>query len=440
MTDIAISVRNLSKKYRLYDSPQHRLKEALHPFRKRYHRDFWALRDVSFEVKRGETFGIMGVNGSGKSTLLQVVCGVLQPSEGEVQVNGRISALLELGSGFNPEFTGRQNVYMNGALMGFTKEEMDDRFEAIAGFADIGDFVDQPVKTYSSGMYVRLAFAAAINVNPDILVVDEALSVGDMFFQAKCMTRMRKMIDSGVTLLFVSHDALSVKSLCENAILLQRGIMIACDRAEKVTEQYFATKVAQDQMVIEIKEREEKTSLLRARIAKGTDKKETAFIDNMAFQKAALFERIQNGKARFVNVQLLDENESAMSCVAYGQTVMLRMAVEVKEDLHLLGCGYHIKDKNGVSIVNSNSSIEDRMLHSANKGDRYIIDWRFKMSLMEGQYNIACVLSVPLNIEVGEVDFCDYVPCALQFQMEKRKVSQLYGYVHWDNSVEITNI
>jgi ABC-type polysaccharide/polyol phosphate transport system ATPase subunit len=239
MSDIAISVRNLSKKYRLYDSPQHRLKEALHPFRKKYHRDFWALKDVSFEVKRGETVGLIGRNGCGKSTLLQLICGTLTPSEGEVVVKGRISALLELGAGFNPQFTGRQNLYMNGALLGFTKEQMDERYPMIAEFADIGDFIDQPVKTYSSGMYVRLAFAIAINVDPDILIIDEALSVGDALFQQRCIARIRAMIDSGVTMLFVSHSAETIRALCKNGIWLENGCTRMIDEAVKVSNAYL---------------------------------------------------------------------------------------------------------------------------------------------------------------------------------------------------------
>ncbi len=223
MNEIAISVKNLSKKYHLYDSPQHRLKEALHPFRKKYHREFWALRDVSFEVKKGESVGIIGKNGSGKSTLLQMLCGTLQPSEGNLWINGRISALLELGAGFNPEFTGRDNVYMNAALMGLTRKEIDERFDAIAGFADIGEFLEQPVKTYSSGMYVRLAFATAVNVDPDILIIDEALAVGDLRFQKKCKEKMNEFKERGITIVLVSHTMSDINTMCQRAIFLKKG-------------------------------------------------------------------------------------------------------------------------------------------------------------------------------------------------------------------------
>ena len=204
--DIAISVRNLTKSYRLFGHPGDRIKQFFSLGLKQYHREFTALKDVSFDIKKGETVGIIGRNGSGKSTLLQLICGILKPTTGTVQVNGRVSALLELGAGFNPEFTGRENVYFQGALMGFTEAQMDERFDEIAAFADIGEFIDQPVRTYSSGMFVRLAFAVAIHVDPDILVVDEALAVGDMAFQRKCFAQIDRLRAAGCTIALVTHD------------------------------------------------------------------------------------------------------------------------------------------------------------------------------------------------------------------------------------------
>ncbi|MBI3442008.1 MAG: ABC transporter ATP-binding protein [Proteobacteria bacterium] len=226
--DIAIRVSNLSKCYHLYDAPRDRLKQFVAPRlqrlvgqnAKQYFREFWALKDVSFEVKKGETVGIIGRNGSGKSTLLQIICGTLTPTSGTVETSGRIAALLELGSGFNPEFTGRENVYMNAAVLGLSKEEVDKRFDDIAAFADIGQFIEQPVKTYSSGMVVRLAFAVIAHVNADILIIDEALAVGDTFFNQKCMRFLREFREKG-TILLVSHDTASVMALCDKAILLK---------------------------------------------------------------------------------------------------------------------------------------------------------------------------------------------------------------------------
>jgi len=221
--DIAISVKNITKTYKLYDTHADRVKEAFHPLRKKYHNPFNALTDVSFDVIKGETLGIIGRNGSGKSTILQIICGILQPTSGSVKTNGRLSALLELGAGFNPEFTGRQNVYLNGSILGLTQEEIDARFNDIVTFADIGYFINQPVKSYSSGMVVRLAFAVAISIEPDIFVVDEALSVGDEAFQRKCMARLEHLQERGTTVLFVSHSAGTVLQICSRALLLSNG-------------------------------------------------------------------------------------------------------------------------------------------------------------------------------------------------------------------------
>ena len=242
-SDIAISIQNLSKCYQIYDTPRDRLKQFVAPRLQRmigldvhtYFREFWALRDVSFSVKKNETVGIIGRNGSGKSTLLQIICGTLAPTAGIVETEGRIAGLLELGSGFNPEFTGRENVYMNASILGLAKAEIDARYEDIVAFADIGDFIDQPVKRYSSGMYVRLAFAVVANVDAEILVIDEALAVGDIFFTQKCMRFLQDFKTRG-TIIFVTHDSGSVVSLCERAVWLDRGAVQASGAAKMVSE------------------------------------------------------------------------------------------------------------------------------------------------------------------------------------------------------------
>jgi lipopolysaccharide transport system ATP-binding protein len=246
MTDIAIRVQNLSKCYQIYDNPRDRLKQFVLPNLRRmlgktpahYFSEFWALKDVSFEVKKGETVGIIGRNGSGKSTLLQIICGTLNPTSGSIQTHGRIAALLELGSGFNPEFTGRENVYLNAAVLGLSEKEVDGRFDNIAAFADIGQFMDQPVKTYSSGMAVRLAFSVAINVDPEILVVDEALSVGDELFQRKCFSRIETIRANGATILFVSHAGGTVVELCDRAVLIDAGEKLAVGVPKKIVGRY----------------------------------------------------------------------------------------------------------------------------------------------------------------------------------------------------------
>lgn len=243
---LAIHVENLSKCYQIYDRPRDRLKQFLMPqlreiagfSSKKYFREFWALRNVSFEIKRGESVGIVGRNGSGKSTLLQIICGTLTPTSGIVKVSGRISALLELGSGFNPEFSGRENVYLNGTIHGLSQDQIDEKFDSIAAFADIGEFMDQPVKTYSSGMYARLAFSASMFVDPDILIVDEILAVGDAPFQAKCMRAFHRLRDDGCSIIIVSHDSYMVKNFCERALYLQKGNFVKFGKSASVVDLY----------------------------------------------------------------------------------------------------------------------------------------------------------------------------------------------------------
>ncbi len=258
-SDIAIQVDNLSKRYEIYPAPRERLKQFVLPplqdllgrEQRQYFKEFWALKDVSFEVAKGEAVGIIGRNGSGKSTLLQMIAGTLTPTTGAVQVNGRVAALLELGSGFNPEFSGRDNVFMNGSILGLSQEEIAARFDEIAAFADIGEFIEQPVKTYSSGMLMRLAFAVSVCVDPDILIVDEALAVGDMAFMFKCMKRLEVLTQSGTTLLFVSHDIGAIKAFCQRAVYLTKGVVKASGTASDMVEMYLMDMRQEQQLGIE---------------------------------------------------------------------------------------------------------------------------------------------------------------------------------------------
>ena len=237
-SDISIKVENLSKCYQIYDKPRDRLLQMLSRGRKQYFREFWALKDVSFEIKKGETVGIIGQNGSGKSTLLQLLCGILYPTSGKIIINGKVAALLELGAGFNPEFTGRENVFLNASLCGFSNKQIDDRFDRIAEFADIGEFIDQPVKTYSSGMFVRLAFAVQVHTDPRIFLIYEALSVGDYRFVQKCYKKMEEIKKSGASLFLVSHDTTAIKMLCDRAIWLHGGKILSIGQASQVVDQY----------------------------------------------------------------------------------------------------------------------------------------------------------------------------------------------------------
>jgi lipopolysaccharide transport system ATP-binding protein len=403
---------------------------------------FYALSDISCEIRKGESVGIIGKNGSGKSTLLKLIAGITQPSMGAITVDGRISSMIELGAGFHPDMSGRENILMNASILGLSRRYIAERFDEIVSFSELEQFIDVPIKRYSSGMYARLGFAVASSVEPDIFIVDEALSVGDMFFQAKCMSRIKEMRRRGVTLLFVSHDLSAVAALCQKAILLDGGRIVEFDRASHVIEKYFTMKVAGEQRVLAYaggpdpgQKSAEKNgqSMLQS-------KEIGAFADTDSFLKKASFQRTRNGKVSFANVQLLDEEENPVEIVSYRQNLILRMAIEVAEDLPLLGYGYHVRDKNGVNVVYSDSEIENVHLRNLRKGERYLIDWKFRASLMHGNYTIACVLSVPIDLSISKVDFCDFVPIAAQFQMQPRPQSYLYGTVHWENNVDITKI
>jgi lipopolysaccharide transport system ATP-binding protein len=396
--------------------------------------EFWALNDVSFEVKKGESIGIIGANGSGKSTLLKLLSGIFMPDRGRIEIKGKIGALIEVGAGFHPMLTGRENIYVNGSILGMTKKGIDKKFDEIVDFAGIGDFIDSPVKHYSSGMYVRLGFAVAVHCEPDILLVDEALAVGDAFFQAKCIAKMNKMINAGTTLLFVSHDVGTVKSVCQKTLLLNTGEIIDFNKSDKVVEKFFSMRIANEQAVVE------NIDSGKGIVQTVNRDKYGAFENIAEFQKRASYQRIQNGRAVFINVQLLDESENEIHLVEYEQNVILRMAVEIRDDIDLLAFGYHIRDRNGVDAVYSGSNIENNNLNIVKKGERYIIDWKFKVSLMHGYYNVACILAIPLYIEIGKVDICDFASLAVQFEMQPRTGAKLHGLVHWNNSVEIKRV
>ena len=432
--EIAIRVAGLSKCYQIYDAPRDRLKQFLWPrlrrlFRlapKKYFKEFWAVRDVSFEIGRGETVGIIGRNGSGKSTLLQIICGTLTPSSGRVDSYGRVAALLELGSGFNPECTGRENVYLNGVVLGLSREQISSRLNKILMFADIGDFIDQPVKTYSSGMVVRLAFAVIAHVDPEILVIDEALSVGDAFFQSKCASAMRALINSGTTILFVSHDTQAVKALCDKAILLENGSIAAHGDAGSVVEEYYSRLVGAAADGVK------PLSVTASGVGVAGDLTD----DSIGFQTRAAFQRIQNGKLRFLDIRLLDNEGNDISVVEFKQKVTLRMVVEALAHIPLLGMAYHIRDMKGVELVYSDTGVEgDVHLADLAPGQRCLVDWTFRASLQEGDYNFSSMASIPVDLAIGDVEVCDFVPFALQFRVVRGPSLPIYAAVHWDNVV-----
>jgi len=398
MSDVAIKVEGLTKVYRLYDDPVDRVKESLHPFRKKYHRDFFALNDVSFEIKKGETVGIIGKNGAGKSTLLKILTGVLTPTQGQVQSNGKTLALLELGAGFNLELTGIENVYFNGTLLGATREEMNEKLDAILEFADIGDFVHQPVKTYSSGMTVRLAFAVIANMDPEVLIVDEALSVGDAFFVQKCMRFLRKFIEKG-TLVFVSHDSGAVLNLCSRAIWLHEGRLKSDGPPKKISEAYLANfyeaqpDSGADVQGFEVKPdcRNEEPRDMRLDFLNSTSLRND--IELFKFDENG--ESFGNGGGKICEVQLMDENDLPLSWLVGGEMVSLVIRSQARENFHSPIVGFLIKDRLGQSVFADNTYLAclDKSI-AVGIGQMIEAKFTFRMPVMPaGDYSICVALA-----------------------------------------------
>ena len=379
--NLAISVQGVSKIYKLYDKPIDRLKEAVSLTHKSYHRDFFALSDISFDVKKGETVGIIGTNGSGKSTILKIITGVLSPTTGTAEVSGNISALLELGAGFNSEYTGLENIYMNGTMMGFSREEMQRRMDDILRFADIGDFVNQPVKTYSSGMFVRLAFALAINVDPEILIVDEALSVGDVFFQAKCYRRMEEMMKNGTTILMVSHDMGSIIKYCDKVVLLNRGHFVAQGEAGKMVDLYKKILANQTDELAEalIEQNKEALGLPVGEVHTDKSMKERMNL-NPEVQEYG------DGRASFEDFGTLDARGNVTNLLLKGEMFTIRERIRFHAPIEMPIFTYTLRDKKGTDITGTNTMFEGADIKPVKDGDVYTVSFRQKMNLQGGEY------------------------------------------------------
>ncbi len=371
--DIAISLKNVSKCFQRYAHPVDRLKEILLPSKSKTSQ-FWALENVDLEIQKGQTVGIVGRNGSGKSTLLQIIAGTLTPTTGEVVVRGRVSALLELGSGFNPEFTGTQNVFFNARLLGLTQQEIEDKFDNIAAFADIGDFIKQPVKTYSSGMFVRLAFAVAVNVDPEILIVDEALAVGDIVFQHRCMRRMRSMMDSGVTTLFVSHDSGAIKTLCNSAVMIDAGKIYTNGTPNDVIIKYMKLVTETELGLV-------------------TPDKVDDTVSQTSSENSVVIEKTRRGnrKALIESVKLFHQSgEEAEKSPIFGFKERVKLVVEVQVNQQLQGCiiGFFLCDKNGNELIGSNTIEENQPIGKLAPGTNLQIEFTFKLPLRPSSYSL----------------------------------------------------
>lgn len=373
MNNIAIKVEHLNKVYRLYDKPIDRLKESLSLTKLTLHREHYALNDINFEIQKGETVGIIGTNGSGKSTILKIITGVLNPTSGKVEVFGRISALLELGAGFNMEYTGIENIYLNGTMIGYSKEEIDNRLETIVKFADIGEFINQPVKTYSSGMFVRLAFAVAINIDPEILIVDEALSVGDVFFQAKCYRKFEDFKKAGKTILFVTHDLSSISKYCDRAILLNNGAKISEGIPKEVIDIYKKVLVHQlDKNNGNIDENNKETDL------------EQEWKTNLNLNPNVL--EYGNKFAEIIDFAIIDNKNKITNNLVKGENWTIKIKVVFNKNIQDSIFAFTIKDLKGTEITGTNSMLEKINTDEQQVGNIVQIAFTQIMNLQGGEY------------------------------------------------------
>lgn len=419
MQETAIKVTGVSKIYKLYDTPSARLKDALGLSKKADYREHAALSDITLEIKKGETVGIIGTNGSGKSTLLKIITGVVNQSQGEVEVEGRISALLELGAGFNNEYTGIENVYLQGTMMGFSREEIDEKMKDILEFADIGEFVHQPVKTYSSGMFVRLAFAVAINIEPEILIVDEALSVGDVFFQSKCYRKFEEFKKLGKTILFVSHDLSSITKYCDRAVLLNKGIKVMEGTPKEAVDRFKMALVEQEEA-----QRRENTALW---MPDGTGKKWRASL-------AVNPETLEYGdkKAEIIDFAVVDKTDKIANVIEKGELCTIKMKVLFHEEVKEPIFAFTLKNLMGIEITGTNTMLEKQPIEPKKAGDIQTVSFTQRMTLQGGEYllSLGCT---GYEREEFKVHHRLYDVCSLGVVSEKNTV----GYFDMESSVEI---
>jgi ABC-type polysaccharide/polyol phosphate transport system ATPase subunit len=394
-----VDLQGVSKKYPIYTRPGDRLRELATLGRRSYHQEHWALRELSLGIHRGETFCVIGENGSGKSTLLQLIGGILEPTVGQVRVGGRVTALLELGSGFNPEYTGRENVHLNGAILGFTAGEVDRKLSQILDFAEIGDFVDQPVRTYSSGMLVRLAFAVAVHLDPDILIVDEALAVGDIRFRQRCLRKIHEMRGRGVTIVYVTHDVSDVKALGHRALWLQQGRVAALGDPAEVVEKYLAAMIAKDAR--------------RLRSGQSTAPGRTAPAGEpgqIVTSLAPAARRHGDGRAEVLGIAVLDDREGPVEAIRTPARLVVRVSVRAREAIRLPIVGLLLRTEDGVDFTGANTASEGVEMPPLAPGQVATVDFRFRLpELAAGRYEFAPGIS-----EGTLLDFtvCDLVEAA----------------------------
>lgn len=423
MRETAVEFSHVSKSYSIYSTPGDRLKELMTLNQRQFHTDYWALRDVSFEVQRGETFCVVGENGSGKSTLLQICAGVLEPTSGTYATHGRVAALLELGSGFNPEFSGRDNVYLNGAILGFSSKEMDRRFSQIEEFAEIGDFIRQPVKTYSSGMVVRLAFAVAIHVDPEILLVDEALAVGDIYFRQRCMRKVHELRTRGVTILFVSHATGDIKALGDRAIWLDQGNVRAIGKADLIVMQYLAAMAEKDARYLA------HDVLLHPQRSYEPPAEIADIIPNVDH-------RFGDGRAEILGIAIHDQTGAKIHSLQPDTTIVVRVSFRAKANLDHPIAGFMFRNHLGVDFAGTNTARERYQLPPMAAGELCTVDFHVDLpALYPSSFSFSPAVA---NGTLEHYAICDWIDNAVALQMEPSD-GPIYGQFHFPCRVEVNS-
>jgi lipopolysaccharide transport system ATP-binding protein len=417
-----VEFKGVSKSYAIYDSPGDRLKELATFNRRSFHRDFWALHDVTFDIAKGETFCVIGENGAGKSTLLQLLAGIIQPTKGSIEVTGRVSALLELGSGFNPEFSGRDNVYMNGAILGFSSRAMDLKYKAIEQFAEIGDFIHRPVKTYSSGMVVRLAFAVAIHVDPDILLVDEALSVGDIYFRQRCMRKVHELRAQGVTIVFVSHAIADVKAIGNRTLWLDSGRVRELGATDAVVAKYLAAMTAKDSAYLTAAKPE--PARRAGRIVAPEVVESIPNVDH----------RHGDGRAEILGIAILDSGGTPLQLLEPGSQIIVRISVRAKEPIAVPNVGFMLRNHLGMDFAGTNTSRESFHLPPMVPGDIYTVDFHIELpQLYPGFFSFSPAIADGSH---HAYKMCDWIDNAITLQMGHCD-DQVYGFMHLPCRIEL---
>lgn len=417
----AVIFNGVSKSYSIYDAPGDRLKELATFNRRKFHTDYWALREISFEIERGETFCVVGENGSGKSTMLQICAGILEPSAGTATVNGRVAALLELGAGFNPEFSGRENVYLNGAILGLSTKDMDDRFGEIEAFAEIGDFIEQPVKTYSSGMAVRLAFAVAIHLDPEILLVDEALSVGDVYFRQRCMRKVHELRRRGVTILFVTHSTGDVKAIGDRAMWLDHGKICAIGKPELVVSQYLAAMGAKDARY-----------LSHDAIAPGEQKPPAEIVEGIP----NIDHRFGDKRAEIVGIAVCDESGRKLPSLSPNSTIVVRITTRAKANIERPNIGFMFRNHLGVDFAGTNTTREGQILPPMAAGETRTVDFYIDLPCL-----YASIFSFSPAIADGGLEhyaICDWIDNAVVLSMDPLG-APVYGQMHFPCRIQVNS-